>query len=82
MRCDLGDELFVDEIDVDLDAIAHGGRTNHRADTHCGATTTADDTAEIAGADANFEKNATIATFGVRDIDRIGIVDDAANDVL
>ena len=65
----------VDKVDVYLDTIAGGSGTNDRADALCGAATTTDHPAEIAGPDFYFELQAVSTLDGV-DVYGICIVDD------
>ena len=67
----------VDKVDVDLDAIAGGRGAHDGANALCSAATTADDSAEIAGADLHFELQTIPALDGIH-LHSIGIVDDRA----
>ena len=70
----------VGEVDVDLDVVASGSGTYDGADALCGTAPTADDAAQISGADTNFQANLAAAFAGV-DLHQGWVVDDGANHV-
>ena len=70
----------VDEVDVDLDGIAGRGSTHDGADALRGAATTADDPAEIAGADLDLQLDPATGLGGL-DQHGVGVVDDRADEM-
>src|SRR5690606_37232128 len=73
------DASSVEELDVDLDAVLRGSGAGDGADAGGGAATAADDPTEVAVADAHVEAGA-ITTRCLVDADRVGVVDDRADD--
>src|SRR5690606_37103929 len=71
----------VDELDVDLDAVARRGGAGHGADGRGHATALADDPAHVAVRDVEVELG---ATGGVDHLDShaVGLLDERAGDVL
>jgi hypothetical protein len=47
----------VDEVDIDIHAIACCGCTNNRANAHCSAATTTNDATKVAFTNANFKND-------------------------
>src|SRR3954451_3550287 len=54
----------VDEVDVDLGAVAGGGSAHDRANALCSAASAADDATEVARTDGDFQPDATLRLAG------------------
>ena len=71
----------VEEVDVDVDTVAFGGGTHERANVLRGATSSADDSTEVAVGDANFKDDDAVVV-DCFDANRVGVVDDRTDDVV
>ena len=71
----------VDEVDVDLDAVAAGRRAHDGADALRGAATSTDDPAELARRHVHLQDGAAAPLLRV-DSHGVGLVDEAAHDVV
>src|SRR6266540_4051836 len=76
---------LVQEVDVDLDAVAHRSRPHHRADGARDAAPLADHAAHVGRRDPNCERESAptaVATLLDLDLDRVGVVDHRLREVL
>jgi len=62
-------------------AVTNCGCAHNCANAHCGATATADNAAQVAFANANFEQN-FVAIRKTFNLDGLWVVDDGTNDVI
>src|SRR6056300_445176 len=76
----IGSVVVVEELDIEFDAVASGGRARHGANAGGCATPTADHPTQIAGADTDLEAIAAIGR-GRLDTHRVRVIDDRANNV-
>ena len=76
-----GCELVVDEVDINIHAIACCSSAHNSADAHCGTTAASNDATEVAFTNANFQQH-FVAIGASFNNNRIWVVNDGTHDMV